>query len=102
MFSIHSLNGNFLQDAICLYIDFNLNCIQPGLDKLYIHKQVVPCEDHKCLSIISAGRELCSVGLQHSQTQLEDDFDSMEEEAVDHADSTWERQDAEEEGEEPR
>lgn len=79
-----------------------LNCIRHGLDNLYIHKQAVPREDHKCLSVVSAGRELCSVGLQHSQTQLEDDFDSVEEETVDHADSTLERQDAEEEGEEPR
>ena len=62
----------------------------------------VPCENHQGLSVISAGRELCSVGLQRSQTQLEDGFDAVEEETVDHADGAVEGQHAEEEGEEPR
>lgn len=74
-----------------------MNHVHP---QLYTHK-VIPCENHKCLSIISAGRELCSVGIQHSQTQLKDGFDSLEEEAVNHANSTLEGQGAEEEGEEP-
>lgn len=62
----------------------------------------LPGEDHKCLSVVCAGRELRSVGLQHCQTQLKDGFDAMEEEAVDHADGAVEGQDTEEEGEEPR
>lgn len=62
----------------------------------------LPCENHKCLSIVCAGRELCRIGLQCCQSQLEDGFDSVEEETVDHTDGTVEGQDAEEEGEEPR
>ena len=62
----------------------------------------LPCENHKSLSIICAGREQSSVGVQRCQTQLEDGFDTMEEETVDHADGALEGQDAEEEGEEPR
>lgn len=70
---------------------------------LFLNQYInLPCENHKCLSIICAGAELCSVGLQRCQPQLEDGFDSMEEERVDHADGAVKGQDAEEEGEEPR
>ena len=69
------------------------------LPELY---RLLPCENHECLSIISGRRELSSVGLQNSQTKLEDGFDSLKEEAVDHAHSTLEGQDTEEEGEKPR
>lgn len=62
----------------------------------------LPCENHKRLPVICAGRKLRSIGLQHGQTKLEDGFDSVEEEAVDHADGAVERQDAQEQGEEPR
>lgn len=69
---------------------------------LYQQAANLPCENHKRLPVICAGRKLRSIGLQHSQTKLEDGFDSVEEEAVDHADGAVERQDAQEQGEEPR
>lgn len=61
-----------------------------------------PGEDHERLAIVGAGRQLGGVGLQHGQAQLENGLDAVEEEAVDHADGAVERQDAEEQGEEPR
>lgn len=60
-----------------------------------------PCENHERLSVIRAGCELCGVGLQHRQAQLEDGFDAVEEEAVDHADGAVEGQHAEEQCEKP-
>lgn len=60
-----------------------------------------PCENHERLSIIRADSEMWGVGLQHRQAQLEDGFDAVEEEAVDHADGAVERQHAEEQCEKP-
>lgn len=81
---------------------FHSNDAVNQYQKLKIWITEVPCENHQGLSVVGAGRELCSVGLQRSQTQLEDGFDTMEEETVDHADGAVEGQHAEEEGEEPR
>lgn len=95
-----SVHWIFLQEFVLWVQGFKL-LSEHDLDLLF-RMSNVPCENHECLSIICAGRELCSVGLQRRQTQLEDGFDTVEEETVDHADGAVEGQDAEEEGEEPR
>lgn len=61
----------------------------------------LPGQDHQRLSVVCAGGQRRHVGLQNRQAQLEDGFDAVEEEAVDHADGTLEGQHAEEDGEEP-
>lgn len=89
-------------DFVCKILVTDIKkCRQDVLPAVKQQYTNIPCENHKRMSLICADRELCSIGLQHSQTQLEDGFDSVEEKAVDHADGAVEGQDAEEEGEEP-
>lgn len=60
-----------------------------------------PAEDHQGLAVVLAAAQVLGVGLQHGQPQLEDGFDAVIEEAVDHVHRALQGHDAEEQSQEP-
>lgn len=54
------------------------------------------------MPVVFAAAELRSIGVENSQTKLENSFDAVKEKTVNNVDSTFEGHDAEKKSEEPR